>query len=236
MAHDDWSWSQFVEEKEDGPAQDSSEWHVWRGLGLGSSDAPVLMGKSPWRDINDLYLEKTGEVKSEFKMNWAMQRGKDLEPVARDIYCFKNRIDMRPATFTHPRYKFMRASFDGFSKGQGYGIEIKVPGKKDIELAKQNIVSPKYYPQVQWLMIVSQSPFLDYCTLDHESGELHITRVVADPEYQRRMISYARWFWYLVKTKQPPPFRKAKNCALIQIRDGVPELQGPKKVSSRKKP
>ena len=41
--------------------QEGFEWHKWRMGGIGSSDAPVVMGVSPYKTIEQLYLEKTGQ-------------------------------------------------------------------------------------------------------------------------------------------------------------------------------
>jgi putative phage-type endonuclease len=230
MGQDEWSFSQMFEEKEDGVKQDSAEWHVWRGKGLGSSDAAVLMYKSPWKEIDDLFLEKTGLKKSEIKNNFAMQRGKDMEPIARDIYNFQNKCEMRPSTFVHPRYPFMRASMDGFSRRLGHGLEIKVPGKKDVALARQGLVPEKYYPQLQWLMSCSQSKKIDFCTLDPEGGEFFQTEVLLDLDYEKRMIALARWFWYLVKNKVQPPLRQVRICEIDSSGYRMSKLQGGKKV------
>lgn len=229
-SNDDLFFSQMFgeKEKEDGVEQDSAEWHVWRSKGLGSSDAAVLMYTSPWRELQDVWNEKTGTVKPKNFNNWAIQRGKDLEPVARDIYNFQHKIEMRPTTFVHSRFKFMRASLDGFSRSHNYGIEIKVPGKKDLDLAKAGIVPDKYFAQIQWQMLCAGCNRIDYCVLDPDSSDLHIVKVMNDDEYQRRLVLMARWFWFMVRNKHELPMRRSK------IYDpSVPELRGEKSKRKR---
>ena len=229
----EWSFRQLYENDDDGVKQDSAEWHVWRGKGLGSSDAPVLMYTSPWKTLHETWLEKTGLLVKKHTTNWAIERGKQYEPVARDIYNWENKCEMRPTTFVHSRYPFMRASMDGFSRRLGYGIEIKVPGKKDVAKAKRGEVPDKYYPQLQWLMSCSNSTEIDYCTLDYDHGGLLVTRVKLDREYERRMIAYARWFWFLVRNKIEPKMREAKIYAANSIGNKVPELSGQEIVFDR---
>jgi hypothetical protein len=59
--------------------QSTEEWLSWRRGGIGASDAPVVMGLSPWQKEGELLLLKTGQ-RLERPANDAMQRGKRLEP------------------------------------------------------------------------------------------------------------------------------------------------------------
>lgn len=38
--------------------QRTDEWLMWRSQGIGASDAPVIMGVSPWSDPVSLWMEK----------------------------------------------------------------------------------------------------------------------------------------------------------------------------------
>jgi len=42
--------------------QNSTDWHDWRRGGLGSSDAPVVMGNSPWMTPRKLWSIKTHRI------------------------------------------------------------------------------------------------------------------------------------------------------------------------------
>lgn len=185
--------------QQDEVKQDTELWHTWREKGLGSSDSVVLAGLSPWRSIFDVWTEKVYGT-TEIKENWAMTRGKDLEPVARDVYNFDFGVLMSPKTFQHPKYEFIRASSDGYCSDLQYGIEIKCPGKKDLELAKQGLIPAKYYPQLQWLMLASQSTQIDYVSYSGKD-EIDVIRCFANERYQRNLIRLAIWFWHKVTTK-----------------------------------
>lgn len=186
------------------PDQDSPAWHKWRAKGLGSSDAAVLMACSPWTTIQELWEEKLG-LKEPKPMNYAMKIGKDMEATARDIYCWDTRTDMTPKLFEHPRYPFMRASMDGFNDELWKGIEIKVPGKKTVEMARRNEVPDHYYAQIQWQMLVSCSHELDYVVLDKDCSDLFIISIGEDREYQKRLVILAKYFWKHVQTKKELP-------------------------------
>jgi len=199
MFRNDSAGSTGVSQEFTGGDQDSQGWHEWRSKGLGSSDAPVLMGVSPWRTITELWQEKALGIKKD-QSNWATQRGKDLESTARDMYEFEYDVRMAPKNFIHKRFSYMRGSSDGFSDVMKYGIEIKCPGKADLNKARQGQVPEKYVPQLQWLMLVSGSRHIDYCSFDGKT-ELVVIKVHADLDYQRDLIRMARWFWMHVRHK-----------------------------------
>lgn len=179
--------------------QSSQDWHTWRDKGLGSSDAPVLMGVSPWRNILDLYREKAlGEKKEQ--TNFATERGKALEGVARDIYEFEYGTTMGAKNFVHKRFSYIKASLDGFNENLKAGIEIKCPGKADLEKARHGEIPEKYYPQLQWQMLASDAKWIDYCSFDGKS-ELIVIKCLPDKAYQRELVSLARWFWFHVRNK-----------------------------------
>ena len=49
--------------------QNTNEWLSWRREGIGASDAPVIMGHSPWQKESELLLLKTGR-KTEAPPTW----------------------------------------------------------------------------------------------------------------------------------------------------------------------
>lgn len=189
-------------------AQDSQEWHDWRSKGLGASDAPVVMFVSPWKTLEELWVEKvTG--KSLVKENYAMKRGKDLEPIARDIYEFQYGVSMPPRTGSKG---ILLASLDGYLEQHKGILEIKSPlSKKEIEAAKLGLVPGKYYPQIQQQLYVFDANYCDYCTFDGEN-EIYVSRVFNDYKYQRELVRRSNWFWKQVVDKKELKFRRAGVC------------------------
>jgi putative phage-type endonuclease len=133
--------------------QSTEEWLAWRRGGIGASDAPVVMGLSPWQTEGELLRLKTGQ-RAERPANDAMQRGKRLEPVARLAYVNHTGIDVEPVCVQSRRHPWMRASLDGLSADGRHVVEIKCPGEKDHRLAASGSVPEKYYPQLQHILAV----------------------------------------------------------------------------------
>jgi len=194
----------------DTPAQEEAKRQAWlneRRTGIGSSDAPTIMGVSPWRTLHDLWLDKTGQIKpeDEFKGNWATERGNRLEPQVRKWYNEKHHSAMLVESAVSPANKLFRASFDGIDHSLRRVIEIKCPGKEDHEAALRGKIPDKYYPQCQWLLMVSGYTELDYVSYSEPMDNYAVVRVVPDIEYVATMCKKALEFWGYVEKREKPP-------------------------------
>lgn len=188
------------------PEQTGEAWHSFRGKGIGSSDMPVIMKVSPWKTLYDLWLEKTDQLPEEkkFKGNFATERGTRLEPLAREMYEKRVGALFKPEIAVHKTLTFARASFDGINHELKRVLEIKCPGKKSHDEALNGVIPEVYYPQCQWLMVVSGYNDLDYVSWDGKSDQVIILPLKADIVYQTIMINEAAKFWRMVQDRVPP--------------------------------
>lgn len=177
------------------------DWHAWRRQGIGASDAPIIMGVSPYSTPHKLWLVKTGRDKSS-QSNWATRRGQEMEPAARAYYELMTGVDMPPTLLEHYEFPWLRASMDGWNNEHKIGLEIKCPGAKNHALALAGKVPDEYYPQLQHQLFVSGADYIDYFSFDGTKGVT--VRVIADLEYILSYVSKARAFWDLVEQDQPP--------------------------------
>lgn len=185
--------------------QGSPEWLLWRNAGLGSSDIGVLMGFTQWKSEEQLFKEKSGQIKSPFKSNPAMIRGQRLEPAVRAEWELREDRDYPPATFVHTKYPFLKASLDGWHEETKTIIEIKCPNAKAHKNAIDGLIPDYYMPQVQHLLLVADGAHLDYLSFD--GRKIAHVPVKPDPTYQSIMLEKAIAFWSRVedylKTKEP---------------------------------
>ena len=195
--------------------QGSGSWHAWRSGGIGASEIAIVMGVSPFGNVYDLWLDKTGQLPEykKFKGNFATDRGNRLEPIARDMFERKIGLKFPPEIFEHKRYSFIRASLDGVNHDVKRVIEIKVPGKAAHQKALSGEVPEYYWPQVQQQMLVTGYDDLTYISWDGESKDLVTIDVKADKEYQSSLVKAAVEFWGLVTTMTPP------SMGEVQIED-----------------
>lgn len=184
--------------------QGSEIWHNWRMQGIGSSDAPVIMGKDPYRDIEELLLDKCGKAKPR-KTNPAMERGTKFEGAARGIFYFDNDLDCEPAEFVHGQHDFIRASLDGYNFEAGFFAEIKYMGLKNwgkIKLEQQPL--PHHWIQIQHQFAVTGLPLCYYTayTLTEDFRAIDkIQYLKLTPDYvyiNQELIPAELKFWDLV--------------------------------------
>lgn len=148
--------------------QGTKEWRDWRGKGLGASDAPVVMGVSPWQTAFELWTVKTGLCQPSEPHPAAvaaMRRGNDLEPAARELAEQVTGIAFPAIAGEHDEYAFIRASLDGYHEafevvdGKTLNastiLEIKCPGKADHADAVKGRVPKKYGVQMQAQFLVT---------------------------------------------------------------------------------
>jgi putative phage-type endonuclease len=178
--------------------QGSQEWLNFRRSHITATDACVIMGSSPWKTAFKLYEEKTN---AQFKQetNERMQRGIDLEPVARHLCCIKTGFDFSPVVAVKD---WTMASLDGMTSDGNQILEIKCPGPKDHAMAAAGKIPDHYYPQLQHQMYVCGLEKCHYFSFDGIDGELVV--VYRCDDYIRDMLEKERVFYDCLMSKTPP--------------------------------
>lgn len=188
----DESWSTVINKEK--------AWHDARRSTVGSSDIPIILGISPYKTPLDLWKIKTGKVHPE-ESNFAQQRGKDMEPIARDWFCERMGYYYEPKDFKIGRHT---ASLDGYNEVFHTGVEIKFNGKENHELAKQGKVPPVYLAQVHWQYYVACLEGAHY--LSYQEGNSALVEVAKPEAHVITMLQhYADAFLDLVDTVTQPP-------------------------------
>ena len=179
----------------------NKEWHDWRRQGIGGSDAPFLMGVSPWKTPNQLWQEKVFGISEQFD-NSSMKRGRDMEEQARQEFEKIVGTLVAPSNVEHPSRNWMRASLDGIDMTGKIVVEIKCPNKEDHSIALSKKVPEKYWPQVQHQIEVSGVDGMYYFSFDGQKGA--VVEVKRDQAYIDDMIEKESKFWDMVLKKTPP--------------------------------
>lgn len=216
--------------------QRSPEWHEFRRNHIGASDAPAIMGVSPWKDVKQLYNEKTSMPEISDNSNAAMRRGLQLEPVALALFEDETGYLMSPSVLVHPYIKFMSASLDGIELDGKCIVEIKCPGSEDHKIALDNAVPEKYIPQLQHQMEVCGMDWMYYMSYRSDS-DYKIIEVKKDHDYTNNLILKEREFWDRVQRKEPPEDRCNKellNQDWIYLIDEWNQIQNNKQLNERR--
>lgn len=185
--------------------QGTKEWLDWRDLGIGGSDAAAIMGSTPYMDVMELWQRKLGMLPP-IQTNAAMQRGHDLEPIARVEFELETGLHMRPGCYIHPTLSHMRASLDGISADGKYILEIKAPGLTTHREALAGKIKPYYFTQMQHQLAVTGAELCYYCSYTDlpDIDPLYITEVHRDEAYIERLIQRETAFWDYVQRKVEP--------------------------------
>lgn len=132
--------------------------------------------------IDELIAQRiTGEIPEFFKSE-AMQRGNDLEPVAKSLYEFTYDVEVKEVGLClHDKYE-CGASPDGLIGLDG-GLEIKCPlPHTHVSYLRDGGIPAKYIPQVQGCLWITEREWWDFMSY-HPSMEDLIVRVYRDNAY-----------------------------------------------------
>jgi len=185
-----------------GIEQGSPEWMALRIGKIGGSRVSDVLteGRGGAESLikrkykNELIRERLTGKKLETYKTPAMQRGIDLEPMARAWYEVKyNTFVDQVAIVLHPTIDGAQCSPDGVVEATNSLIEIKVPNPEN---HLDNILTggkqlEQYYDQVQWqLACMPEKEFCDLISFDpdmpdHLQG--FVKRIYRDDEYINNM-------------------------------------------------
>ncbi len=182
--------------------QGTPEWLDFRKKHIGASDAPIIMNESPWKTKNKLWKEKLGLENGSFS-NRAMERGIRLEPKARQRYMEMVEVEVFPAVVRSLENDFMMASYDGLSKDCKKIAEIKCPGKKDHELAKNGIVPQKYRYQLVQQMYLVKVDSIDYFSYN-DDDDVALVPVRYEEIMGTSLLNEEKKFWNMVQNLEEP--------------------------------
>lgn len=180
--------------------QNTPEWEEMRKGKVGASDAPIIMGVSPYKTPFKLWEEKLGL--SECIQNQAMRRGHDLEETARKKMEEMTGIMFVPVVKYHPTIDWMMCSLDCLSIDESTIGEIKTTNKEDHAKAISGNVPEKYFPQLQHHMEVCQKDSTLYFSFHNDEGV--IVKVERDDEYIKKMIKEEKRFFECLQNLEPP--------------------------------
>lgn len=185
---------------------------------IGSSDAPIVCGASPYSSPLELYYKLHGELPRYTDEETRAQKfGSRLEPAIAEIAAEELGVKIRrSAPRKHATYEFMSANLDyeiiGNPKGPGV-LEIKnrggdrpfdeLPDDIKLQVAHQLAVTNR-----DWAMVAVLFRFSDLRTFEVER----------DKELEEYLIEIEHRFMLRVKQGQPPDHRwDAESVGLLRL-------------------
>jgi putative phage-type endonuclease len=168
---------------------------------IGASDAPIIMGKSPWCTPYELWQLKMG-ITQPRPTSTAMLRGIVLEEEARQAFSAERGTCFKPRLIRHSERPWMVASLDGISASGAEIVEIKCPGEHDHAKAEAGTVPSKYHHQLYHQMEVAGLPTAWYYSWNGKEGCAVLFR--GDGEEIAQMMAKELEFWECMVQKKAP--------------------------------
>lgn len=162
--------------------QQTPEWFEAKKLKMGASHAGVIMANGKGLDtyVKELLADYYSEGEKEIYTNADIQRGIDLEPLARELYSIKTDNDViEVGGYEYDKYTFV--SPDGLVSDDG-GVEIKCHNDKVfVELLLHEVIDPKYIAQIQMNLFCTGRKWWDYVGYNQNiKPYIYIKRVEPD--------------------------------------------------------
>lgn len=185
------------------------KWLSVRGNGIGSSDAAVAVGISPFKSPLELWLEKTGrQAAPDLSANDAVFWGTTLEHIIATVYAERTGAKVRKvnAVLQHPEYLFMLANLDRLvlhpTDGSGI-LEVKTAGHHSAQFWDEG-VPDSYQCQVLHQLAVTGKEWCDVAVLIG-GQDFRVYRIVRDDAKISDLISREEKFWQCVVQDIQPP-------------------------------
>jgi len=189
-----------------------------RRAGIGSSDAPVIAGLSPWRTPVELWQEKLG-TGGEQEKSLPMRAGNALEALVIEAFTEETGLDVinRQHRFVDRDWPVRWATVDGITTGNAL-VEAKTDHSAD-EWGEPGTdeIPPHYVLQVQHAMACTQS-FIAYVPVLINLRELRIYQVHRDDRIVATLTDMERRFWEHCLQRTAPPMLRPADLKLIYPR------------------
>lgn len=171
----------------------TAAWSEWRQGGIGSSDAPTILGEKPAKSAERLLHEKQNPPKPSGR-SFARAQAAALERAARANYVRTLGVAVEPACVQSLARPWQRASLDGLSAEGERAVEIKCGKATYATAAARQRPARPHFPQLQHILSVTGLPVIDYWCYYPPHPPLRI-EVRRDEAYIERLLAAEEVFW-----------------------------------------
>lgn len=194
--------------------KDHDKWLRTRDMGIGGSDAAVIMGLNPYKSPYQLWMEKTGQAAPpDLSGNRFVYWGTKNEPNVAEWFQEETGKKVRKlGTLQNRTYPFMLANVDRQICGENAGLEIKTADVRHYKEWKDDEIPDAYYCQCLHYMAVTGSDYWYIAVLIGGNDPMW-KRIDRNEDDVQTLISHEREFWSLVQTHTAPPVDGTESCA-----------------------
>jgi putative phage-type endonuclease len=210
--------------------------HAVRASGIGSSDAAVIMGASPWKTPSRLYREKRGEADQDPE-NDAMFFGQLLEDDVAVAYVRatgNDAIERDQITRRMPGHPYIMAhcdyvELDHMGRVQRV-IEIKTTSADAYERGDWGPSGTTQIPRLVWVQVqhqlmVTDCPVADVAVMIGGQRVAVYRDIPADREFHEALLAACAEFWRRVQEGDAPPVDYNHPATTAEIKAQHPEVE-----------
>lgn len=196
------------------------DWLKLRQLGIGGSDAAIVLGLSKWKTPFELFLEKTNQVELQESQSEAAYFGSLLEDVVAKEFELRTgkKVRRRNQMLQHDEHEFMLANVDRMIVGEDAILECKTASAYLANDWKDDEVPENYIIQVQHYMAVTDTKKAYIAALI--GGNRFIWKEIErDDELIEIIINAQKEFWNEFVKKDIPPALDGSSAAERYIKE-----------------
>ena len=197
----------------------NENFHNERLKGIGGSDVPVLLGKSPYKTPYQLYLEKLGLLEPEPEPdNGPLYFGKRLESMILQEFCERmgKEIVIADLFYKHPDNEFMVGHLDAMIPHGGDIEEAKTSGQymaSDWGEELTDEVPEPYILQCQHYMAITGAK-MAWLPVLIGGNDFRVYRIFRNDNLINNLIEIEKSFWFdNVLAKNTPPVDSSDRTA-----------------------
>lgn len=167
--------------------QGSSEWYAIRlGKATASRVADIIArgkGGEPSASrrnyLAQIVAERLTGVTQDSYQSEAMERGNEVEPLARAAYALRKSVEVEEVGFVHhPTIQMSGASPDGLVGETGL-VQFKCPNTAThIDTLRRGVIAARYMTQMQWEMACTGRDSCDFVSFDPRLPETMTLAIV----------------------------------------------------------
>ncbi len=184
-------------------------WLRERQKSIGGSDAPVIAGVSRFKNVAQLYDDKTEPITDAGEETPDMRRGRMMEGLARELYNAESEFGILPAN----QNLFIRAPFfahslpDAWLRGLGeiVPVEIKVPRPGTWQKMYLHGTPPDWNVQCQHHMMVHNARRCLLVVMCPVTVTLLVETIERDCDLIESLLEREEAFWKCVTNRRRPP-------------------------------
>jgi putative phage-type endonuclease len=199
-----------------------AEWLQYRNLGLGGSDAGIILGVNKWKTPFELFLEKSGQIdiKENDNGNEAMYWGNVLEEVVAKEFTARTgkKVRRKNQMLQHDNYPFMMANIDREVVGEKAILECKTTSAYNAKEWEGDEVPASYLIQINhYMAVMGYEKCYIACLIG--GNKFVFKEIKRDEELINLIIEAEKNFWEFHVQGNHPPALDGSSAAEKYIKE-----------------